>query len=149
MFSKTTEYALRATIYIAQKSTGEKKLGIDEITRAVNSPKHFTAKILQLLTRGNIISSVKGPNGGFFITDKQRLLSVKSVLIALDEYVVLEKCVLGLNECSETKPCPMHAQYKLIKPQLQKLFESRTIQSLADDIKSGGVFIKSTSKKKA
>src|SRR5215831_14579711 len=128
MFSKTSEYALRATIYIAQKSSEEKKLGIDEITRAINSPRHFTAKILQTLTRGDVISSIKGPNGGFYISDKQRLLSVKAVLVALDEYAVLQKCVLGLNECSETKPCPMHAQYKLIKPQLQKLFDSRTIQ---------------------
>jgi len=148
MFSKTCEYALRATIYIAQKSSEEKKLGIDEITRAIDSPKHFTAKILQFLTRGNIISSVKGPNGGFYMTSKERQLPVKAVLVALGEYIVLEKCVLGLKECSEVKPCPMHAQYKFIKPQLQKLFESRTIQSLADDIDKGDAFIKSSLQKK-
>src|SRR4051812_42766020 len=118
MFSKTCEYALRATIYIAQKSSEEKKLGIAEITHAIDSPKHFTAKILQLLTKGNIISSIKGPNGGFYITAKARQLPVKAVLVALGEYIILEKCVLGLKECSETKPCPLHAQYKLIKPQL-------------------------------
>ena len=70
------------------------------------------------------------------------------MLVALDEYVVLEKCVLGLRECSEVKPCPMHAQYKFIKPQLQRLFESRTIQSLADDIDKGDAFIKTSARKK-
>ena len=39
MFSKATEYALRATIYIAKKSTEEKKLGIEEISRAIDSPQ--------------------------------------------------------------------------------------------------------------
>jgi Rrf2 family transcriptional regulator, iron-sulfur cluster assembly transcription factor len=101
-----------------------------------------------LLTRGDIISSIKGPNGGFYISDKARQLPVKAVLVALDEYVVLEKCVLGLRECSEVKPCPMHAQYKFIKPQLQRLFESRTIQSLADDIDKGDAFIKTSARKK-
>jgi len=141
MFSKTCEYALRATIYIAQKSSGDKKIGITEIAKAIDSPQHFTAKILQSLTGYNVVSSIKGPNGGFFITDKQKQLSVRTVLEALDEDSVLQKCVLGLNECSENKPCPMHAQYKIIKQQLVQLFESKTIRDLATDISTGAAFI--------
>ena len=142
MFSKATEYALRATIYIAQKSTEEKKLGIEEISRAIDSPRSFTAKILQLLTKDNrLISSVRGPNGGFYMTEKAKKLSVRSILSAMGEDEILEKCILGLNQCSETKPCPMHAQYKSIKQKLIKLFETKTIQQLAADIKDGEVFI--------
>lgn len=142
MFSKATEYALRATIYIAQKSSEENKLGIDAIAKAIDSPKSFTAKILQSLTRGNkVISSVRGPNGGFYITDKAKKLPVRAVLLAMGESEILDKCVLGLNKCSEIKPCPMHNQYKIIKQQLIGLFETKTIQQLADDINSGDVYI--------
>lgn len=141
MFSKATEYALRATIYIAQKSTEEKKLGIEEIAKAIDSPQSFTAKILQSLTRNNIVSSVRGPNGGFFISEKAKKLPARSVLQAMGEDDVLEKCVLGLKKCSEVQPCPMHAQYKSIKQQLIKLFVTKTIQQLAADIKDGVVFI--------
>lgn len=142
MFSKTTEYALRATIYIAQKSSEEKKLGLPEIAKAIDSPQSFTAKILQLLTRDNkVVSSARGVNGGFFLTEKARKQPVRCILEAMGEEEILEKCVLGLNQCSEAKPCPMHAQYKSIKQQLVKLFESKTIQSLADDITAGGSFI--------
>ncbi|MGE5107348.1 MAG: RrF2 family transcriptional regulator [Sphingobacteriales bacterium] len=142
MFSKTTEYALRAVIYIAQKSSEEKKLGIPEIAKAIDSPKSFTAKILQQLTSGNkIVSSARGPNGGFYITEKSKKMPVRSVLSAMGEDEVLEKCVLGLKQCSEIKPCPMHSQYKLIKPQLIKLFETKTIQNLADEITTGASFI--------
>ncbi len=143
MFSKATEYALRATIYIAQKSSEEVKLGIEEIAKAIDSPKSFTAKILQSLTRENkVISSVPGPNGGFFITEKAKKLPVRSILRAMGEDDIFEKCVLGLNKCSETKPCPMHFQYKVIKHQLINLFESKSIQQLAADIKSGNKFLK-------
>ena len=142
MFSKSTEYALRATIYIAQKSSEEKKLGIKAISIATDSPQSFTAKILQLLTKDNrIISSVRGPNGGFYMTEKAKKLPVRSILTLLGEDEILEKCILGLNQCSEAKPCPMHAQYKSIKQQLIKLFETKTIQQLAADIKDGEVFI--------
>jgi len=142
MFSKATEYALRATIYIAKKSTEEKKLGIEEIAKAIDSPQSFTAKILQALTKDNkIISSVRGPNGGFFLTEEAKKLPVRSILKAMGEDEVLEKCVLGLKLCSEIQPCPMHAQYKSIKQQLIKLFVSKTIQQLAADMKAGEVFI--------
>lgn len=144
MFSKATEYALRATIYIAQSTTEDNKCSIDEIARAIDSPVSFTAKILQTLRRDNkVIRSVPGPNGGFYITDKCRKKPVRAVLDAMGEGQVLEKCVLGLNKCSGANPCPMHNQYKEIKEQLVNLFEDRTIQDLADDINNGGKFLKS------
>jgi len=143
MFSKATEYALRATIYIAKKGTEERKLGIEEIAKAIDSPKSFTAKILQALTKDNkVVSSVRGPNGGFFITEKVKKLPVRIVLQVMGEDEMLEKCVLGLKRCSELQPCPMHDQYKSVKQLLIKLFVSKTIQQLADDIKEGEVYIK-------
>jgi len=38
-------------------------------------------------------------------------------------------------------PCPLHEQYKTIRQQLIKLFGSKTIQQLADEIKEGEVYI--------
>jgi Rrf2 family protein len=138
MFSKSTEYALRATIFIAQKGSEESKLSIDEISKAIGSPRPFTAKILQLLTKDNrIVSSVRGPNGGFFITEKAKKLPSRCILEAMSEDEILEKCVLGLIQCSEKNACPMHAEYKLIKQQIIQLFENKTIQLLVDEIDNG------------
>ena len=143
MFSKATEYAIRATIFLAQKSSEETKLGIDEISKAIDSPRSFTAKIMQLLTKDNkIVSSVRGPHGGFFLSAKAKKLPVRSVLIVMGEELILEKCVMGLKLCSEVQPCPMHAQYKVIKKELISLFTAKTIQELAAEIKDGVVYIK-------
>lgn len=141
MFSKATEYAMRATIYIAQESSEENKLSIEEISTAIDSPQSFTAKILQSLTRENVISAVRGPNGGFFISEKAKKKPARSILRAMGEDDILEKCVLGLKKCSEKQPCPMHEEYKSIKQQLIKLFVTKTIYQLAADIKDGVVFI--------
>ncbi|MBC9911812.1 RrF2 family transcriptional regulator [Chitinophaga varians] len=142
MLSKTAEYALRATIYIALKGSEDDKLGIEEIAKGIDSPKSFTAKILQLLTQNNrVISSVRGPNGGFFLTDRARKLPVKAILEAVEEANVITKCVLGLKECSETRPCPMHTQYKDIKKQLKQMFEKTSIQQLVEEFNKGNYFI--------
>ena len=142
MFSKATEYALRATIFIAQKSSEETKLGLDDIAKGIKSPRSFTAKILQQLTAGNkIISSTRGPRGGFFMTKNAKMLPVKAILSAMEDDDVLDKCVLGLKKCSDTKPCPMHNQYKTIKEQLKNLFVSKTIQDLADEMETSQRFL--------
>lgn len=147
MFSKSTEYALRAAIYIAKNSTEDKKISITEVAEAIDSPQSFTAKILQFLTKDNkIISSISGPHGGFYMTEKAKKLPVRAILEAMGEDAVLDKCVLGLAECSESKPCPMHSRYKVIKKQLINLFETETIGKLAYNVKSGEVFINNKKK---
>lgn len=145
MFSKSTEYALRATIFIAQKSDENNKLGIDEISSSIGSPKHFTGKLLQILTKDNkVISSVRGPNGGFYMSAKAKKLPVKVILTAMGEDEILSKCILGLNECSEECPCPMHSEYKHIKKKLVALFQKKTIADLANDMNTQRLFIKNT-----
>jgi DNA-binding IscR family transcriptional regulator len=63
MFSKSSEYAIRAAIYISAESSDDKKVSISEICEHILAPQHFTAKIMQILTRHNIVSSRKGVNG--------------------------------------------------------------------------------------
>lgn len=75
------------------------------------------------------------------MTEKAMKLPVRSVLDQMGENEVLEKCILGLNKCSEAKPCPMHSEYKLIKQDLIRLFETKTIQQLAADMREGDVYI--------
>lgn len=142
MFSKTAEYALRATIFIAQKGAIDNKLGIDEIAKAIDSPQSFTAKILQMLTKDNkVVSSARGPHGGFYMSNQSKKLPARAILEAVDEDDVLRKCILGLDQCSELKPCPMHSEYKLIREKLINLFEKKSIQYLANETSKENIFI--------
>ncbi len=134
MFSKTTEYALRATLYIAANSSPERKLSINEISAAIDSPRSFTAKILQRLSANErLISSSKGPGGGFYMTEKAGKQPAKIILETMDEDALLNKCVLGLSRCSDEKPCPMHKDFKVIKADIYTLFTKTSIASLAAD----------------
>jgi Rrf2 family protein len=147
MFSKSTEYALRAVIFIGQKGSEKQKLGIPEIAAAIGSPPQFTAKILQLLTKNSqVVSSARGPNGGFFLTEAAKNLPVKAILSSTGEENVLTKCVLGLYQCSEVNPCPMHNDYKSIRRQMIQLFETKTIRELAEETDKGKVLINDTGK---
>src|SRR5664280_3887799 len=69
MLGKTTEYAIRALVYIFTKNQEGKRPGFKEISKEIDSPEQFTAKVLQNLARAELISSMKGRGGGFFFVD--------------------------------------------------------------------------------
>ena len=71
MFSKACEYGIRATIYIAEQSLLDRKVGLKEVAESIESPIAYTSKILQKLSRNKIITSEKGPSGGFSIEKKE------------------------------------------------------------------------------
>lgn len=133
MFSKSTEYALRATIFIARHATPEQKVNIITIARGIGAPKPFTAKILQLLSNASqgVVSSVSGPSGGFYISPEARKLPIITVLEIMNELDTIQKCILGLPHCSDITPCSMHKNYKLIKQDILQLFSEKTIDELA------------------
>lgn len=143
MFSKACEYAIRASIFIAKQSLLQKKVGRTEIAEAIDSPMEFTAKTLQILTRNNIISSEKGPHGGFYLTNSQLAnVSLKEIVAAIDGNGIYKGCGLGLKTCNENKPCPVHFQFKMIRDDLKNMLETTSIHDLAMGIKSGETFLK-------
>ncbi len=142
MFSKACEYAIRASLYISIKSIDGSKLGIQEIAKEIDSPAHFTAKILQTLTREGIISSIKGPNGGFYLDPKAKPVPLTAIVRAIDGEDILHSCSLGLKECSDKFPCPIHNDIKAYKERLRKILKEKTLQELGGDLVKGKTFLK-------
>lgn len=148
MFSKACEYAIRAALYISIKSVEGSKLGIKEIAKEIDSPEPFTAKILQTLSREKIISSIKGPNGGFYMDPKAKPVSLNAIVIAIDGDDVLHTCALGLKVCSDAFPCPIHNDVKKYKERLKKVMKEKTLQDLTKELSSGKTFLKIDKKKR-
>lgn len=142
MFSKSCEYAIRATIYIAEQSGLGRRVSLKDIAKAIDSPEAFTAKILQQLSKGGLIDSTKGPSGGFSI-DKKNLQSLKlsQVVKAIDGDSIYTGCGLGLKECSEKKPCPVHHKFKIVRSELRKMLESTTVKELSVSLEKGTAFL--------
>lgn len=142
MFSKTCEYAIRAIIYIYNKSNlCDCKVGIKEIATEIQSPEHFTAKILQVLSRQEIVSSVKGPNGGFYMSSAQGQIKLLDIVRAMDGPRVFMGCALGLSQCDESRPCPIHTEYKPIRDKMLTMLTNTNVESLATKLEEGSVFL--------
>ncbi|WP_143960924.1 RrF2 family transcriptional regulator [Litoribacter populi] len=137
MFSKAAEYGIRAVIYIWGQSNKGLKMGVKDICKEIDAPEFFTAKVLQSLARLNIISSAKGPNGGFYIDEEQEEIKLIDLVVAIDGDGIFKGCALGLKQCSETNPCPIHKDFKAIRDDLTQLLQTRSIRELAEDVENG------------
>lgn len=143
MFSKTCEYGIRATIFIASESYQNKRVGLKDIAKKIDSPEAFTAKILQILSKDNIINSIKGVGGGFEIPrETMREIKLAQIVNALEGDRVFTGCGLGLAHCSEDHPCPMHEKFKSIRNELAFMLENTNLEELALGIKTGDTFLR-------
>ena len=143
MFSKTCEYGIRATIFIASESYQNKRVGLKDIAKKIDSPEAFTAKILQILSKENIINSVKGVGGGFEIPrETMKDIKLAQIVAALEGDRVFTGCGLGLSNCSDDHPCPMHEKFKSIRNELAFMLENTNLEELAMGIKPGDTFLR-------
>lgn len=131
MFSKTCEYGLRAVLFIAQQTTLNNKVNMHTISEEIDSPPAFTAKILQQLTRAQIVKSIKGPYGGFEIENgKLETVLLSDIVKVLDGDNVFTGCGLGLTNCDAKNPCPLHDKFIEIRENLKNMLNSTTLQML-------------------
>ena len=145
MFSKACEYAIRALLFIAQKSKDGSKVGIREIAKGIDSPEHFIAKILQDLSRKGLVQSQKGPAGGFYLDKESANYTLADVVRTVDGDSLFSGCGLGLKQCSEKKPCPLHHTFKKIRSDITDMLESAKLGEFNKQLEKNLLFLNNVS----
>ncbi len=116
--------------YLALQPTG-KLTGAREISQAETIPMPFLWKILQNLARRKLVRSFKGVGGGYVLARPAGGICVQDILTATEDHSLTQGCVLGLAECSEEKPCPLHHSWKDIRNRLNVTLTETTLADLA------------------
>jgi Rrf2 family protein len=137
MFSKSCEYALQSVIYIAMHSKEGNSVGLKIISDQQEIPSHFLSKILQKLVKSDILISTKGPNGGFSLCWDAKELRLIDIVEIIDGNKIFDRCGIGLKECSDSDPCPIHFEFKLVKNHIRSLFSDKSVSDLIQDIETG------------
>src|SRR5690606_30175250 len=97
---------------------------------------------LQILNKQKIVTSLKGPYGGFYSQPYQLDIPVIDIVKAVDGLGVFEECIMGLHECNDAHPCPMHHNYAKSRDALKITFQQTTVRSLAKSISEGVTHIR-------
>ena len=133
MFSKSFGYALRGILYIALLQGKRRNVQVDEIAQQLSLPQHFMSKILKNLVKHGILSSSKGPNGGFHINELTLNTPLLHIVEVTEGLGLIKNCALRMQECNLQNPCPLHYKMESIKKTLSKELGETTIQDLANN----------------
>jgi Rrf2 family protein len=134
MLSNSCRYGIRAVIYIASQPLKNGKTVIKQISKDLNLPTPFLAKILQQLAKQKILNSSKGPHGGFSLMKDPRKITLLDIVKTIDGEDLFTNCVIHNRPCRsidrQKDPCPVHEEYSVIRANLIEIFSSKTIQDM-------------------
>ena len=141
MLSKTCKSAIKAVVYLCSRYGSGENASIKEVAEVINASEHTVGKLLQTLVKQDIIKSLKGPTGGFYISKTQRNQPIINIVEAIDGKEIFKECGLGLSQCSAKHPCPIHNGYKEVRESLEKLFREKNVLSLCEPVNSGLAYL--------
>ncbi|HMC02243.1 MAG TPA: Rrf2 family transcriptional regulator [Flavobacteriaceae bacterium] len=141
MFSNSVKYALKAVIFLAVHSNENKKIMVKDISGPINVPQPYIAKLLQELSKQNIISSTRGIKGGFYLTESNREQPIINIIYAIEGEYNMKSCLLSLENCDNDKPCPLHKIANPLRTKLYNSFKEKSIGELSKEIKEKVSFL--------
>ena len=128
LYSRGCEYALRALQALARDPG--KPATVTQLCRRASVPEHFTRKMLQPLVKAGILKSARGPGGGFTFGREPHDIALLDVVLAIESGPLFEPCVLGMNACEDSDPCPLHHLWVPIRNAALNMLKHRSVADL-------------------
>jgi len=139
MVTRKTVYALRALFNLANAVQGQPQLAA-EIAASEGIPRRFLDTILRQLTRSGLLTSSRGPHGGYSLRSPASEINVASVLRVLDGAAFPFPCLNWDNpvrcvECPGPGECAAHAALGAMGQAALHVLENMTLADLVRNVK--------------
>ena len=105
--TRAADYGIRVMVDLAKLPVHERAM-LPALAEATGAPESFLSKVLQALARARLISSRRGPSGGFAISPRGRKASMREVIEAIDGPICLNVCLISGISCARKVWCPAH-----------------------------------------
>lgn len=133
LYSKTAQYSIQSMLFIAANNS-EQNILVRDVAKELGLPSSFLSKILQTLSRYGFLNSVKGPKGGFSLSEKGAGSTIAELVAVVDGPMNFDMCLAGFSPCNEENACPFHHEWKRIREEIRELVNSKMIFELAKEM---------------
>jgi Rrf2 family protein len=130
--SKKTEYALMAVKYIALRNNGN-CISAKEIAENYSIPFELLAKILQKLSKHEIIKSSQGVKGGYSLSKSPDYINLIEIINAVEPNYRLTDCMKENSseiDCSHYNCCQIKDPLAKIHNEIDKIFRNTTLREI-------------------
>ena len=134
MLSNTSDYALRAVLVIAREYQ-QRTLRADEIAASTGAPRNYLAKTLNALAKAGVLTSARGPQGGFTLAVAPEQLTLARVIDCFETRKPHTRCMLGGGPCDPERPCDAHGKWSMITKSRREPLATTTVADLLGSTK--------------
>ncbi len=130
--SKSVEYALFAIKYL-NYIPSDKLVSTKELSESMNIPYDLLAKIMQKLVKTEIVSSVQGTKGGYFLSKSPKQINLNEIIKAVDSEIRLTDCMFENateDDCKRLNDCSLRSPLSNIQNKIIQLFTSTTLEEI-------------------
>lgn len=128
MLTKSSIHTIRALVIMAKAPDTYR--GAESLADAIGAPKRYLGKLLQQLSRRNILESQKGKFGGFRLGRPAAEIRLVEIVESLSEFETNTQCLLGNRECDHDDPCPIHDRWRRAQDSYYDMLENTTLEDL-------------------
>jgi Rrf2 family nitric oxide-sensitive transcriptional repressor len=98
-----SDYAFRVLIYLALNP--ERRCTIQEVSDAYGISKAHLMKVVNTLTRADLVVAQRGPNGGLLLARPAKQIRLGDVVRKTEDDLGLVECFRAENTCRLTPRC--------------------------------------------
>jgi len=133
ILSRSSVYAIRLIFSLLEKQPLSRFLRIKDAALELDVPYFQLAKVANVMISEKILTSSTGPNGGIDLGPNVNDLTLQDIITTFGDGDVFDSCILGLKECSDESPCPIHSAWSSVKGEIIDIFSNRTLGELKKD----------------
>jgi Rrf2 family iron-sulfur cluster assembly transcriptional regulator len=115
---------------MAKFGTKEDPVSINSLSEKENISSVFLEQIFFKLRKAGIVSSVRGPGGGFCFAQPPEKLTVKQILDAAGENLDITFCDKRSENCDRVGECLSHKVWEEASALVKQYFEKITLSSI-------------------
>jgi Rrf2 family protein len=127
-FSKTTEYAIRVMVFLANHT--EQRYSVNELHKALNVPYKYLGRLMHRLSAAGLVEVLQGKQGGYRIIRNLGSIYLHQIIDVVEGLHDYQRCVLGFDECSDENPCSLHGFWMEHRERLKEMIYSTTLAEL-------------------
>ncbi len=136
MLTTKSRYAVMAVIEVAA-TNNKSPIRLADISERQNIPLNYLEQIFLKLKKANLVSSVKGPGGGYYLNLSSEKISIESIVDAVEENLKMTRCSKDKNCRKNGINCKTHDLWKGLGRHIREYFANISIA----DVISGKINI--------
>ena len=133
--STKAQYAVRAMVRLNLEHK-DSPISIREISRHENISLTYLEQLFAKLRRGKLVTSVRGPGGGYILARPAAEILVDQIIDSVEETLVPVACMDKFGNCNCSDQCVTHTVWQELGKRIRSFLASVSVEDLTRDARN-------------